>query len=505
MANPALPIQVRPVQAISNVRYEFMPHRIGSDPIQPMEMVGCPGERVNLAFYAMGCYAVHDLMVTTTNPSVDVRWIKWWWQAGRTTMESDRPQYVPELLLHDGNMVNASPRTAENSYPVLPEDSKTLQPIDCADDGQMGGFEQGVMLTLVMPERGGSFLVTVTGGGSDVEFIVKVKVLPLRLPKLRIDSSMYYRARMNRDAPGIDPEWRTPAQMQADLENMVAHGVTNPNTYCGQGTLREVLALRQAAGVSNRRFFTGNGIGHRALAEDFDRSEFPGLKRTAEDTARAMVAECAGYGVEEVFVSGRDEAPAVGIWKQAPLWKAARKGGLHIFAAASSTPEADMLRHIADMQDVVIRSGTWPSQECSETLLANGIETYVYGKGNGHEDPTGNRRNLGLILFLHPWISGVMEYTYMHVWPGNEHPWDDLHSKDHWRSHMLAYPTMTGVVDTLQWEGYAMGLVDYRYLQLLEETADTPETREFFERISRERDTVDLDSMRAECQRLLLK
>ena len=95
----------------------------------------------------------------------------------------------------------------------------------------------------------------------------------------------------------------------------------------------------------------------------------------------------------------------------------------------------------------------------------------------------------------------------MHVWTGTEHPWDDFGTQegDHYRSHMMAYPTIDGVVDTLQLEGYAAGVNDYRYLQLLKSKKGNAQTKEFFQRIKNQEYTIDLDSMRQECVRLIAK
>ena len=41
-------------------------------------------------------------------------------------------------------------------------------------------------------------------------------------------------------------------------------------------------------------------------------------------------------------------------------------------------------------------------------------------------------------------------------------PWDDFDNPIY-RSHMLAYPTVDGVVDTLQWEGVREAVDDVRY------------------------------------------
>jgi hypothetical protein len=503
-------MQVNLVPAISNVRHEFMPHRIGSEPVPTLYLRGCQGERVNGAFYICGDPSVRKLMVESDWPETcDLRWIKWWWQAGRTAMEADRPQYVPELLLHDGNLVDSNPKEVVNTYPDIPRDAKKLQPLDCDDGMFMPGFEQGVMLTVAIPvtQKSGEYpfhLRISAGGQMPIILSVQLTVYPFDLPDPSVDYSIFYRARLNGGEPGIDPEWRTPAQMLADLRDMVVHGIRNPGTAVGESQLDDVLALRQEAGCNNRRFLTGCCVGPQMLRDDFVPSMLPQLEADTEAYARRVVAECEGYGVEQVYSFCKDEAREDGIGKQYPLWVAARRGGLKIYGAVSGMPEKTVLACKEVLQDIVSRGGTWPGCEATMELRAAGIETYVYGRpGGACEDPEGYRRQQGLMLFNRPWIAGSMEYAYMHVWVGSKHPWDDFGCPegDHFRSHMFAYPTIDGVVDTLQWEGFAAGVNDYRYLTLLKQL--DPDN-EFLIRVRDEETVVDLNAMRDECARLIV-
>jgi len=77
------------------------------------------------------------------------------------------------------------------------------------------------------------------------------------------------------------------------------------------------------------------------------------------------------------------------------------------------------------------------------------------------------RRNFGLLL----WKVGydcAMTYAYMHSFG---HAWDDW---DHatYRDLNMAYPTVNGVIPTIQWEGYREGYDDLRYLATLENLVD---------------------------------
>jgi hypothetical protein len=56
-----------------------------------------------------------------------------------------------------------------------------------------------------------------------------------------------------------------------------------------------------------------------------------------------------------------------------------------------------------------------------------------------------------------------MNYAYQHA-SGDIYVDDDGPS---FRDHVFAYPTVDGVIDTIQWEGFREGVDDVRYLTTL--------------------------------------
>jgi len=523
MAVPASSLQIHSVQAISNVRHEFMPHRQGNEPTPTLYMRGCRGERVNTAFYISGCSAVEKLIVEVVGAEwsdvSDLRWIKWWWQSGRVSFESDRPQYVPELLLHDGSLVQSNPYEVGNTYPEIPQDAKSLRPLDCDDTigstYNIPGFEQGVILTVTIPayRDAGDYEFNLRVSAKGVSLVVvpiRLTVYPFDLPKPSVDYSMFYRSRFSKDpevdSQNVDPEFRTEEQMLADLKNMVAHGCVNPRTYLGDGSLSRVLELRQEAGCNNSHLFSSVAVGHIALKDDFDRKRLPQLKLDYANLARKILAQCDGFGVKVVYGYGKDEAKLEGIHMQDPLWDAfSSVDGAEMSIATSGMSEKDLLFCKDYLPAVIARAGTWPTQKTTETLNARGIRTYVYGHPGPSESPEDFRRTMGILLHNRPWIAGSMEYALMHVWPGNEHSWDDFGTTSHYRSLMMVYPTIDGVVDTLQWEGYSEGVNDGRYLRLLKSlNSERADVKQFLQRVLQEEDTIDMDEMRYRCAELII-
>jgi hypothetical protein len=81
----------------------------------------------------------------------------------------------------------------------------------------------------------------------------------------------------------------------------------------------------------------------------------------------------------------------------------------------------------------------------------------------GVEDPVIYRRNFGLVLWRSGY-DGAMDYAYQHAFHSI---WNDFDDTDY-RDHVFAYPTVDGVVGTVQWEGFREAVDDVRYVTTLE-------------------------------------
>jgi len=125
----------------------------------------------------------------------------------------------------------------------------------------------------------------------------------------------------------------------------------------------------------------------------------------------------------------------------------------------------------------------------------------------GVEDPMSYRRNFGLVLWR-AGFDGAMDYAYQH---GFHHIWNDFDDRS-CRDHVFAYPTVNGVVGTIQWEGFREGVDDVRYVATLEEAfaeaaPDKGAIAEEARRWLRSLDVpqADLDEARRQMVRWILK
>jgi len=120
----------------------------------------------------------------------------------------------------------------------------------------------------------------------------------------------------------------------------------------------------------------------------------------------------------------------------------------------------------------------------------------------GAELPRTYRQNYGLLLWQKDY-DGAMDYAYQAAFG---FIWNDF-DNDTYKDHVFAYPTMNGVIDTIQWEGWREAVDDIRYLTTLlevieEAKADARDTSSaeswLAELKNADLATKDLDTVRSE-------
>jgi hypothetical protein len=130
-----------------------------------------------------------------------------------------------------------------------------------------------------------------------------------------------------------------------------------------------------------------------------------------------------------------------------------------------------------------------------------GYTAFYAGQHNGVENPQYVRRQHGMLSYLTN-CSMIDNYAF------GFSTWNDL-SKGLYKPMNLAYPTSDGLVDTLAWEGFREGIDDMRFATRLMQLADSAATstnlklkiaglkvKQYFALIDPE--TVDLNSLRFE-------
>ncbi len=523
VGRPLVTYSLRPITNVQALPNSF-PHVPGT-PGGELSVSGCRGEYEPATFAVYTLDDLSQLIAGATDlagpggviPSgvVDIRVVKCWYQAGREIWEVigrtgiDSKQLAPELLLKDDALVQVDSEeqanylrsTAEDgttSYllasgedstqleGVRPIDAETLQPVNILTDTL-----KQFWVTVHIPEDAtpGTYTGAVrlsAPGIAPVRIPLTVTVHPFDLAEPDMIFSIYYRAKLAQDnQPTITSEWRSEEQYLAELRDLHAHGVQHPNLYQGYDPelLPRALQLRQQAGLTNDIFFTlGFGTGDATSEEALN---------ALKNNVKRWINLAAQFGYKEVYFYGIDEATGEKLKSQRPAWEATHQAGGKTFVACYT----GAFELIGDLLDVAVLGGP-PLAKEAEKYHGVGAKIFCYGNPQvGVEEPETYRRNYGLLLWKAGY-DGAMDYAYQH---GFDHVWNDFDSKSY-RDHCFTYPTVNGIVGTIQWEGFREAVDDVRYVTTLEQAiakaGDTEAARAAQRWLDRLDPSGDLDQIR---------
>jgi hypothetical protein len=489
-----------------------------------IRLTATPGEYEPATFAVFACRDLDDVTLHATDlrgtagtipaEAVDLRVVKVWYQGGIGSIGagSREPVLVPELLLKDDDLIRVDYENRRNlvrhtgadggvGYACISDlDPATMPDVAPKDADSLEPFSipahslKQVWVTVHVPDTApaGAYRGTIhvhAGGKAEGEVDVQLRVLPFRLEPTMHVQSIYYRAKLaeNRHPHAVNSEYKTEQQLEAELRNMLAHGLTAPTTYQPfDANLPKVLEIRNRAGFRSGPLFTlGQSTGAGGNPE-----HLASLKAAVGkwlDLARR-------HGHDEVYFYGLDEARGDRLASQRPSWQAVREAGGKTFVAGYH----GSFEAVGDLQDVLVFAGP---PDPDEAAKYHGIGHKILSYANpqcGCEQPERYRRNYGLLLWKKR-FDGAMDYAYQHSF---EHVWNDFDST-RYRDHVMAYPTVDGVIDTLQWEGYREGVDDTRYLATLLKAAGqaSPEKKPVAEAAQKWLDELDvggdLDAIRS--------
>ena len=432
-----------------------------------------------------------------TKPSVDVRYLKWWYQADGAWFKhwigKGEAKLVPELLLKDPLLIKTDSRGKRNLLKVRKngrfeyidisnrkkkkkiyapklrnfdvQDSVVLEDVRLSPKTQL----QYWLLVYTGSVTAGTYPGTVDlmVDGQPLRIPIEIRVLPYRLVKSEIIHSIYYRGVLSPDGAGtISSEEKSRKQLKAELENLHRHGISNPTVYQPlvprkkwkkyteaqlDGALNSYFAIRREVGFENRDLYY-LGLTTGSVKSDKVTAFLKGALRKLSDIAGK-------YGFEQIYFYGSDEAKGEKLTAQKDTWRALKKEGAKIFVAGSTGHIALMGRE-TDL--LIFRDEIGPMELKRMHDWGNRVFKYHDPK-SGPENPALFRYKRGLYLWQKG-FDGSMDYAYQH---SMGFIWNDF---DHLRYRDLAftYPTSNGVIDTIAWEGYREGIDDLNYLATLE-------------------------------------
>lgn len=501
--------------------------------VSSFTVTACRGEYEPLSFVLRPSTRLTGVQVSVSDlkgesgsiPSdaVDIRVVKCWFQAGTKIYQTNKRILVSELLLKDDKLIRVDhinrhnymrqvSATGEESYVLIsgdesidisnlkPLDAPTLQPTDI-DAGENKQF----FLTVRVPESASSGIhkgkLRLTADNAPVrELPISLNVLPFDLEKPALRYGLYYRGKLPPYTPlhpefkrlkdnkaVINDRWKLESQYLLEMENMKAHGVDYPTMYQNEfRLLSSELLLRQKAGLPMDALYslgvqTGNATSRQSLL-------------ILRNKVQSWRAQAAPYGVNNFYVYGKDEAKGEELLSQRQAWKTVSEAGGSVFAAVSKGVAPLM----GDLIDTAIVLGELDEKEVNAYHLL-GKKIFSYSNPQvGEETPETYRRNYGVRLWKVGY-DGALNYAYQHA---ANHVWNDFdHQK--YRDHVFAYPTVDGVIDTLQFEGFREGIDDVRYLttlrRLIAETnggnqAKATRAQHWLDNFDTEQDLIDLRS-----------
>lgn len=461
----------------------------------------CPGEYEPASFVVRALDDVSFLEAEATqligengsipSSNIDIRVVKCWYQAGVEIWDVSHKLLTPELLLKDDSLVKVEGEenylkltsgkyvwiseekngTGQEIIPIedLPvKDSSTLQPV-----GIPNGTNKQFWFTIKVPDDSlpgtyeGNIELRIPAGPLR-EIQLQLEVLPIELSEPYLTYSLYYEGYLDSTGKGsISSNPKSEDQFNEEIENLFVHGVTCPVVYQLQISddlelfARDLEARRQIGMRTRPLFLLGKGA-NLGYGSTSDPAELGELKARASEII--AVAEAEGYS--DVYIYGIDEAKAEKLERQRPAWEAIHEAGGKIFVAgytAEYYPPGNF-ELVGDIQDLLICAGV-PSAEEAAKWHSVGHKIFCYANPQvGEEKPETYRRNFGLLLWQADY-DGAMDYAYQHsfcnIWNDYDH--------EAYRDHVFAYPTVDGVIDTIQWEGWREGVADVRYLTTLRE------------------------------------
>ncbi|WP_409342211.1 hypothetical protein [Paenibacillus sp. MBLB4367] len=466
--------------------------------------------------------------------AVDLRVVKTWYQGGTAWQsyfaDPTKSVLVPELLLHDENLVQVDHTRKGNSvrvdYPAgsqyvdisnIPatkfdrwtqpvEDSSTLLPIALKQ-----GESKQMWLTLKVPSGMAAGFYTGTidiaaNGAPAGQLTLTVRVLPFELPQPKTNYDLnkdFYVMIMHhaRYKESLAESKGNTALVETSLlnqfRNLAEHNAVNippnfPYTTKDQAIFLRQLQLMQQAGLDLNPLF-GVGQAFAPYQHFNDYNNYVKAKATYEanpteanrltmekhytnwrkgiDTHKQYVADAFNtvsnaVGHTNLFFDGWDEAGWSLLQYQQEMWKYIKEV---VGGKVFATGNASHM-NLETPEDFLDWAGEMTREKADQWHALGAdkmITSYAYPH-TGPENPDLMRQRHGMWLY-----KANYDATYNYVWYENpDNLWNDNYNATFpYRAFNLVYPTRSDVIDTIAWEGFREGIDDIRYATKLKQVA----------------------------------
>ena len=431
--------------------------------------------------------------------AIDVRLVKVWYQASPDGIEytttGSNPEFpavgyylTPELLLKDDSLVNVDYANKVNYLKVtingvqqyidissptatVPQtaqirDASTLQPFSLKVNEN-----KQIWVTVHVPGTtpSGNYSGTITVNApseTPVMMNFSVTVLPFDLAPAPLEYGLYYTGIVTSDPLIIGDYRKTQALYAIELQNMKDHGILYPSLNPVEATYNTALSLRDAAGLpKDKIYIVDDQPGHSAYIGN---AQDPAGLTTIANKVINWRNRTQAHGYTNTYFYGIDEAKGSLLSSERPAWQTVHDNIRKIFASGSN----NAVDIVGDLLDVAVLFGKHnPTQITKWHSFGKKVSSYGNPQA-GVENSEIYRTNYGFTLWNNGY-DGAMDFAYQSgfgqsIWNDYDDPgWVEGSVTYHYRDHVFAYPTSSGVIDTLQWEGWREGVDDTRYVASL--------------------------------------
>ena len=430
---------------------------------------------------------------------LDLKVVKVWYQNGNAWYSyfgDTGFKLVPELLLHDEDLIRVDeakqanyarlsppggkpselwinpPRQMNRIHwdcyrgggvfkPMSPgfDDAKTLQPVAL----KKGAFKNFFLTAHVRAETPAGLYRGAVKVGGHGEIPVTIRVLDFTLPKPKtyfddnldfyVCSYTYNCLAMIMEENGGDVELAK-KQFKATMEDLVAHNQDmNWLRWGFGGESLTYWKLMKEAGVR-----TDVGVGGIPAA------------KTPEGARRNVEAADRIYGHHNFYIAYGDEPTPRGVVTMRTVFKVNQDVGFK-FIIAGRDQVFRKAGYLYDWHNVAGDPEDGSSPALWNQLGSSPHVAWYACQHTGNENPDFNRRQNGLAPYLAGY-SALCNYAH-HYGPYND-------DSTGYKPMVFAYGCYSGVIDTLQWEGFREGVDDIRYatalVKLAREAAKSPKT-----------------------------
>jgi hypothetical protein len=425
--------------------------------------------------------------------NIDLKVVKVWYQNGNgwfSYFSDPGLQLVPELLVYDENLVRVDTEKKANYARVkTPSGTKEVwitspHKVYIGFDHFQDGFADAESLAPVSLTAGQFkqfFLnvhaptgtkpgiykgnITVTAQGQPTTQVpIAVKVLPYALPqpKTNYDVNKDFYVSLMGSWPPISPDHKA---FMPSLRNMRKHNLLNIELLA-KPTTDPAVAEKMVKGFKEAGFrtdviFGGTGIWvgkHNQTQLTYD--DLTKVRRSTREWGNFYKKH---FGHTNAFLIHGDEQGAAWASSRRPYWRVVNLEGLKTQVAGHHSSYFAKAGYMINNRPL---AGTPADGKMARDWqsIGNGYTGFYANQHNGSENPDFVRRQHGLMGYLNNFD---MVYNYEFGW-GH---WND-NRLEPYKPMVLAYPSSTGLVDTLAWEGFRQGIDDIRYATKLRQLAN---------------------------------